>query len=186
MKKFTLFLMPALFLPCLWLGKTYAHCDTLDGPVVQDARLAFERADVTPTLKWVNKAAEGEIKAAFDIALKESTIDKEKAQMKFFETLVRVHRLGEGAEFGGLKPSGTVEPEIAASDRALESGSIDELVSEMSNRLTEETKKRFEHVSELQKHKEESVEYGRRFVEAYIEYVHYIENLHHAIEIARH
>jgi hypothetical protein len=30
-----------------------AHCDTLAGSVVQDARLALQSGDVTPVLKWV-------------------------------------------------------------------------------------------------------------------------------------
>ena len=30
-----------------------AHCDTLDGPVVKDARAALSAQDVTPVLKWV-------------------------------------------------------------------------------------------------------------------------------------
>ncbi len=33
----------------------FAHCDTLDGPVVKDARLALDKGDVTGLLKWVRK-----------------------------------------------------------------------------------------------------------------------------------
>lgn len=33
----------------------FAHCDTMDGPVIADARQALEKADVTPVLKWVKK-----------------------------------------------------------------------------------------------------------------------------------
>jgi hypothetical protein len=35
-----------------------AHCDTADGPVVADARVALEKGDVTPILKWVKPEAE--------------------------------------------------------------------------------------------------------------------------------
>ncbi len=38
----------------------FAHCDTLDGPVVEDARLALDKADVTGLLKWVRKEHEQE------------------------------------------------------------------------------------------------------------------------------
>ncbi len=37
-----------------------AHCDTLDGPVVKDARVALDAQDVTPVLKWVSRDKEGE------------------------------------------------------------------------------------------------------------------------------
>ena len=30
-----------------------AHCDTLDGPVVQAARQALEKGEITPILKWI-------------------------------------------------------------------------------------------------------------------------------------
>src|SRR5512135_2885220 len=77
----------------------YAHCDTLDGPVVKDARTALQTRDVTPVLKWVKKESEAEIRAAFDAALAargEAPADVQEADMKFFQTLVRVHRAGEG------------------------------------------------------------------------------------------
>ena len=162
-------------------GKAFAHCDTLDGPVIQDARTALEKADVTPVLKWVKKDAEPEIRAAFNKALAERKSNKDAADMKFFETLVRVHRAGEGASFAGLKPSGSVEPIIAGADKALETGSIDDLAHEMSEHLTSGVKERFERAFALRKHKDESVEAGREYVQAYVEYVHYVEGLHQVI-----
>jgi hypothetical protein len=162
-------------------GMSFAHCDTLDGPVIQDARAALEKGDVTPVLKWVKKDSEPEIRAAFSKALTERKSDRDNTDIKFFETLVRVHRAGEGASFTGLKPSGSVEPIIAGADRALETGSIDDLTQEMSKHLTDGVKERFERAFELKKHKDESVEAGREYVEAYIEYVHYVEGLHQMI-----
>ena len=88
--------------------QSYAHCDTLDGPVIKDARMALDKKDVTPALKWVTKETEPEIIAAFKTALTERTkgsATSEKTDMKFFETLVRIHRAGEGETFTGLKPS---------------------------------------------------------------------------------
>jgi hypothetical protein len=32
-----------------------AHCDTMNGPVVADARQALESGHLTPVLKWVNR-----------------------------------------------------------------------------------------------------------------------------------
>jgi hypothetical protein len=42
-------------------GQAQAHCDSLDGPVVQDARIALEKGDPFPVLKWVDKDHEDEI-----------------------------------------------------------------------------------------------------------------------------
>src|SRR5512133_3612252 len=82
-----------------------AHCDTLNGPVIAAARLALEKGDVTPVLKWVKAAGEPEIRHAFEQALAVRTAGsqaKELADRYFFETLVRVHRQGEGAPYTGL------------------------------------------------------------------------------------
>ena len=49
--------------------------------------------------------------------------------MYFFETLVRLHRAGEGAPYTGLKPAGRdLGPAIPAADRALETGDVEPLV----------------------------------------------------------
>lgn len=166
------------------LNKSYAHCDTLNGPVVKDAELALEKGDVTPVLKWVKKDAEPEIRAAFNTALAERAKGKEareKADMKFFENLVRVHRAGEGESFTGLKPADAVEPIVAEADKALETGSVDTLAAEMAKHLANEVKERFDLAFGKRKHKDESVEAGREYVEAYVEYVHYVEGIHNAI-----
>lgn len=49
----------SLFFLGLPLHKALAHCDTLEGPVIKDAKSALEKKDVTPVLKWVKKDAEG-------------------------------------------------------------------------------------------------------------------------------
>jgi hypothetical protein len=167
----------------LGLNKVYSHCDTLNGPVVKDAKIALEKGDVTPVLKWVKKENEAEIRTAFNTALNErneSAKAKEKADMKFFETLVRIHRAGEGASFTGLKPAGSVEPIIAEADKALDTGSADKLTKEVSNEVTNGIKQRFNIALEKKKHMNENVDAGREYVEAYIKYVHYVEGLHEA------
>lgn len=113
-----------------------AHCDTLEGPVVKTARSALDKGDITPVLKWVKKENEGEIKEAFKKTLavrKQGNEARELADMYFFETLVRVHRAGEGAPYTGLKPGYAVEPIIVETDLALESGSADKLVKHVND-----------------------------------------------------
>jgi hypothetical protein len=158
-----------------------AHCDTLDGPVVATARQALEKGDITPVLKWVRQEDEKEIKAQFDKTLvvrKQGKEAMELADMYFFESLVRIHRAGEGAPYTGLKAAGTVEPSVAAADRALERGSSDNLVNLVTEAAAKGIRERFAHTLEAKKHADESIEAGRKFVEAYVEFTHYVERLH--------
>lgn len=115
-----------------------AHCDTMDGPVVQDARKALAAGDVTPVLKWVQVKDEKSIKAAFNKALAAQGKKQQQAEEKrFFESLVRIHRAGEGAPFTGLKPAGEVEPVIAEADKALAGGSPDGLVGMVNDAVSQ-------------------------------------------------
>ncbi len=158
-----------------------AHCDTLDGPVVKDARVALDAKDVTPVLKWVSHDKEGELREAFQHALAVRALGPEAlalADRFFFETLVRVHREGEGAPYTGLKPTGTaVDPGIAASDTALETGSVDSLVKLLTAEVDTGVRHRFAEAAEARKHAAESVEKGRVYVAAYVEFMHYAERL---------
>ena len=157
-----------------------AHCDTLKGPVVASAKLALETGDVTPALKWVKKEHEAEIRAAFAHALKVRALGaeaKDLADNYFFETLVRVHRAGEGAPYTGLSAQDP-EPAIAAADKALESGSVDELARMIAGDVATGIRQRFARAQETRKHADESVEAGREYVEAYVLFTHFVERLH--------
>jgi len=159
-----------------------AHCDTLDGPVVADARTALATGEITGVLKWVHGDDEGEVRSAFARSLAVRKLDPEAralADTYFFETLVRIHRAGEGAPFTGLKAAGTIEPVVAEADKALESGSVDDLVKTIVAHTEEGIRERFAHALETRKHAKESVHAGREYVEAYVSYVH------HAEEVAR-
>jgi hypothetical protein len=158
-----------------------AHCDTLDGPVVATAVAALGKGDVTPVLKWVRKQDESEIRELFKKTLSVRSKGPEAGELAdryFFETLVRIHRAGEGAPYTGLQPAGSVEPSIAAADKALETGSADRLVTMITEAAAKGIRERFAHVAEARKHAEESIEAGRKFVEAYVDYTHYVERLH--------
>jgi hypothetical protein len=163
----------------------FAHCDTLDGPVVQTARIALEKGDITPLLKWVKADDEKEIRVAFQKTLAVRAKDaeaKELADMYFFETLVRIHRAGEGAPYTGLKPGAAVDPAVALADKALESGSVDKLVGVLSEAMSNGIRERFQHASETQKHADDSVAAGREYVKAYVIFTHYVEGLHAIIK----
>jgi hypothetical protein len=168
----------------LWLlvpGFARAHCDTMDGPVVKEARAALEKGDVTPVLKWVRKEDEAEIREMFSKTLavrSKGPEARDLADMYFFETLVRLHRAGEGAPYMGLKPAGTdLGPAVSGADKALETGSADILVKMLTGEAAKGIQERLNHALEAKKHAGESVDSGRKFVEAYVEFVHYVERL---------
>ena len=103
---------------------------------------------------------------------------KELADMYFFETLVRIHRAGEGAPYTGLKPAGSVEPAVAEADKALESGSPDKLIALITGAVEKGIRERFEHTKETKAHASHGVNYGRNFVAAYVDFTHYVDRLH--------
>ena len=161
-----------------------AHCDALDGPVIKEAQFALEKGDVTRLLKWVTEEYENHIRNAFAQTLAVRTKGKDARELAdrfFFETLVRVHRAGEGAPYTGLKPAGTIAPAVAAADKALLAGSVDELSAKIGNAVRDGIRKRFAEVAEKKKHANDSVEAGREFVEAYVEYVHFVEGIHNMV-----
>ena len=158
-----------------------AHCDTMDGPVVLDAQRALAEGNVTPMLKWVGEEQEPAIRAAFEetIVVREASHEaKDLADRYFFETLVRIHREGEGAPYTGLKPAGTVvDPGILAADEALESGEAEHLVRHTVKAVEDGLQARFHKVMESKTRAEDTVEGGRAYVAAYVEFIHYAERL---------
>lgn len=160
-----------------------AHCDTLDGPVVVDARAALAAGDVTPVLKWVQSDDEPAIREAFarTVAVRgESEATRELADTWFLETLVRVHRAGEGASYEGLKPAGAVEPGIGAADHSLASDDVDALVDAVTAEVADGLRARFARVAAAREHKDHNIAAGRAWVAAYVEFIHYVEGLHTA------
>ncbi len=161
-----------------------AHCDGLDGPVVQAGRKALETGDVRPALAWVHASDEAEVRAAFSRALavrKLSPEGKELADRYFFETLVRVHRAGENAPYTGLKPAGRdLGPAIPAADRAIADGSIAPLSKLLSGGVETGLRERFERLLQAAKTRDSDVEAGRSYVAAYVEFIHYVEGVHEA------
>lgn len=175
---FTLVLATAWFLHPEMAG---SHCDTLEGPVVAEAKEALAKGDVTPVLKWIAEDDEDEIRAAFAKTLKVremGTDARELADMYFFETLVRIHRASEGEPYMGLKSAESVDPVIEAADKALESGSVDALVEDLLGRIEEGLRERFRSALTAKGRADETVEKGRDFVRTYVSFVHYVERLH--------
>lgn len=157
------------------------HCDGMDGPVVTLARKALEARNVNLVLPWVRAQDEPEVRAAFDHALAVRELGpkaKHLADLHFFETLVRVHRAGEGAPYTGLKPAGRdLGPAIPAADRALENGSIEKVVTLLSEAIRKGVHEHFHVAAGRKKFDVNDVRAGRSYVEAYVPYIHYVERL---------
>lgn len=187
MKKQFLYVVIAMVAVLLGGSQAAAHCDTMDGPVVKDAKKALEQNNVNYVLKWVQPGEEKEITEAFNLAMKVRPLSpdaRELAEKYFFETLVRVHRQGEGVAYTGVKPSGTpIDEKILAADQSIESGNLSPLEKLVPRDRLAELKKRFEKVNALKNFEVNDVKGGREYIEAYVQFFHYAEGEeqgHHA------
>jgi len=162
-----------------------AHCDSYDGPVIKDAEMALETNNVNLVLKWVTKEQEKEITTLFQKTKELRNGDKEVYEIvekHFFETLVRLHRETEGAPYTGLKPAGTTKQIIQMTDKALKENNVEDFLLKLNNHIDKVVREKYEKVSKLDKVKDNSVEAGREFVAAYVDYTHTVEAIHDIIE----
>lgn len=173
-----------LLLVALVSSPAAAHCDSMSGPVVKDAQAALAKGKIDPVLKWVGADDEAAIRDAFKMTLAvrgESEAAKNVADRYFFETLVRIHRATEGEGFTGLKPAGSVDPAIAAADRALENGNVDQLADETAAAVRKGIRQRFTDAYDKRQVAGQSVEQGREYVQAYVEFTHFVEGAAHLV-----
>jgi hypothetical protein len=156
----------------------------MNGPVVTAAEKALETGNVNLVLIWVQKNDEAVIKDAFTKTLavrKNSPEAKKLADMYFFETLVRIHRAGEGVAYTGLKSAETeVEPGIEAADKALEKGSAEELLKYLTEAVHHGIHEQFTNAMAKKNYKKDDIAAGREYVKAYVEFIHYVERLYQA------
>ena len=162
------------------------HCDSLDGPVVKAAMRALEAKDVDLVLPFVHATGEDEVKNAFAQVVRvrqsDGALTRELADRYFFETVVRVHRAGEGAPYTGLKPAGLdVGPIIPMAERAIETGSADALVELLCSAVRSAVKQRFDQMIQLRAGRGTSVERARAYVEAMLGFEVYSHKLYQCI-----
>ena len=167
-------------------AKVFGHCDEMDGPVVQAAQRALAKEDVNLILSWVQATYEAEIRKVFarTLAVRKLNAEaRELADLYYFETLVRIHRAGEGAPYTGLKPAGRdLGPAIPAADKATETGALEPLVKLITSESANGIRERFQKVTAAKKFNAEDVKAGREYVKAYVEFVHYVEGLHESVQ----
>ena len=164
---------------------TFAHCDSYDGPVIKVAREALATNNVNLVLKWVSEKDEKEITTLFKKTYELKNGDNEIyaiVEKHFFETLVRLHRATEGVGYTGLKPAGSASPIVIMADKSIESQSVDELASKFTSHIEKVVREKYEKVQKLSVVKNESLEKGRAYVAAYVDYTHTLEGIHGIIE----
>ena len=158
-----------------------AHCDAVDGPVVTLATSALDEGNINLVLPWVPKDGEPEIRRVFEQTLSVRKLGAEAQHLAdtfFFETLVRVHRASEGAPYTGLKPAGLdLGPAIPAADKALDNGSTEVVEDLLIEAVRKGLHEHFRDVVSRKTFDPNDVAAGRRYVEAYVPYVHYVERL---------
>ena len=172
----------ALVLLLLLPARAVAHCDGLDGPVVKAAQRALAARNPALVLIWVQEKDEREIRAAFEqtLAVRElSPQARELADRYFFETLVRVHRAGEGAPYTGLKPAGRdLGPAIPAADEAVGAGSVEPVGQLLSDVMQRRLREEFAEVMATRKFGDDDLTAGRAYVKAYVEFIHFVERVY--------
>ncbi len=171
-------------------GSGFAHCDGMDGPVVQAAQKALAEEDVNLVLIWVPQHDETEIRRVFARTLAVRKLGPEArdvADRYLFETLVRLHRAAEGAPFTGLQPAGRdLGPAIPTADQALETGALQELDKLLTETTQASLRKHFQNVLARKNFQAGDLAAGREYVKAYVEFVHYVERIYEAATLAAH
>ena len=163
-------------------GPARAHCDAMDGPVVKAAQSALAKGNVNLVLIWVRKEDEAQVKQRFRQALAVRGLSreaKELAESYFFETVVRLHRAGEGEPYTGIQPAGTdMGPVIPLADKAIRDGSAEALLKLFAAPARAEILTHFNHAMAKKNFGENDVEAGREFVKAYVAFLHHVEHLY--------
>lgn len=165
------------------LPSAHAHCDTADGPAVTDGRRALETGNINLALKWIQSDAEAELAEVFDKARAVRKLGPQAAEVAdrlFLETLVRLHRMGEGVGFTGIQPSGTtVDPIVVAADRALDMGEDRELMALAPAERRDELHRRFIVALGKKAFEVDDVPAARDFVAAYVSFFKFAEGEDH-------
>lgn len=161
-----------------------AHCDGMDGPVVKAARDALDTGNVNRALIWVQPGDEATVHRAFRKAQAVRKLNpsaKDVADRGFFETVVRAHRAGEGEAFTGLAPAGRdLGPALPAGDASLESGSVQPVLTLLAEDVRRGVERRHRQAVAAKSFDVNDVAAGRRYVQAYVSYIHSVEKIHEA------
>lgn len=163
-------------------GYIFPHCDAVEGPVVKAAQKAISTGNINHVLIWVRAEDENELKDLFKRVQSVSKLNKEAATLAqdyFYETVVRIHRMGEGVGYTGIKPAGyEPEPGILAADEALEHKSVETILHHTGEKHHAHVKELFGDVVSKSSFAVDDLKAGREYVAKYVTFIHYIESLY--------
>lgn len=180
LKSFFVLSLIALF-SLIGTQQASAHCDSFDGPALIDAAKALETNNVELIKKWILAEDEAVVVPLFHktYTLKDGDAEVyEIVKTHFYETFVRLHREMEGATFTGLKPADTTAHITVMSDKALENGNFEGLLAALNKHVNGQLTEKYEKTAALYRVKDRSVEDGRAYVAAYVDYTHAVEAVH--------
>jgi NADPH:quinone reductase-like Zn-dependent oxidoreductase len=178
----------SLLMLLLVLGFSFnsqAHCDRINGPVAQAAKQALETGDVSEALIWVGEQQTEELKSKFQQSLKVYNSGEESqhlAERYFMETTVRLHREAEGMSYTGLKPAQPSSEDIQTAEQALDSGNLSPVTDLLAKEIRQKTNELYQQAMQAKENRGQSVEAGRRWVDAYVKYIVYVHSLHQKIQ----
>ena len=161
-----------------------AHCDTAEGPAVKDGRKAVETGNINYALKWIPADGEAEMRDVFEKSTRVRTLGAEAAELAdrlFLETMVRIHRMGEGVGFTGIQPVGTeIDPVVKAADEAIAAGSDADLLPRVPQERRAELDQRFQAALAIRDFDVDDVVAARHYIAAYVSFFKYAEGEDHA------
>lgn len=176
-------LIAAILVQVFFPRNVSAHCDTMDGPTAADGMKALETGNINYALKWIMPGHEHELRDIFEKTVKVRGLSKdakELADRYFLETLVRLHRAGEGAPFEGLKPHGTpIDKKVAAADKSIEIGNLSPLRGLVTDEEMVELTELFDKVMSMKDFDVDDVQAGREYIEAYVRFFKFAEGEAH-------
>ncbi len=159
----------------------FGHCDGVDGPVVKAGLQTLATGDLKLALIWVHPEAEQELTESFQKSSRVRQTGVEAQQLAdsyFLETLVRLHRMGEGEPFTGLKPAGRdLGPIVTTFDQALETGSPDQLLELFPEGNRTAIRNEFLALWASKKFDPSNVVAGRAFVARYVKLLHHLQEI---------
>ena len=183
--KTTLASILAVALMLGFASTSQAHCDRVNGPVATDARKALKTGDISHALIWVTDRQAKELKSTFEQSLNVYTKGNEAqelAERYFMSETVRLHREAEGMPFTGLKPAQPGSKDIQIAEKALTSGELAPVTDMLANEIQQKTSELYTNAMKAQSKKDNSVEAGREWVDAYVKYIVYVHKLYQKIE----
>jgi hypothetical protein len=162
------------------------YCETMDGPVVTAAELALEMENVNYVLPFVKEEYESELKDAFDRTVIVRELSGEAAEVAdywFFETSVRLHLMGKGKLYGGIKKSGIIREQIIQkAQEAVETGDKTTLENFLMGVMSEAIENRFEAAVSKKDYEINDTEAGRDYIDSMLDFMQFVHGIYKKIE----